>query len=451
VSSQSPERALADRARPTSAVDLSPPVAPNLPRRAVPGAKDVARNTFETLLFRGVSTPVALLLVVIQSRFLEPSGRGAFVLAVLGVTIFSRLLGQLGVAVTNRMADPATDLRTLVHRALALGVVLGGAASVIVFAIGARSDDLGPRIALLATLALVPNVLWQTVSGVLLGMARVRLWNYIQLLPPLLTVLGMGVFVVALDFEVEGAVGAWALANGLTAAFALVAAHRAWRPLGVPNVVDPVSRALARFAIAMGAVQVINLVSYRAELFVLRHYESLREVGIYSIAMQAAEAMWLVAGAIATAVTAPAVHESEERAAELVKGSARRALLLTGGVALVVGIAAPFLIPLLFGSDFSDAVVPLAVLLPGVVAYAPVTVLVVYLSVRRGRPRLSLLVSVVALIVTTAAAVALIPPFGTTGAALASAAGYLVGGALAWFLFLRLSREGSGATGRLHG
>jgi len=287
-------------------------------------------------------------------------------------------------------------------------------------------------------------VLWQTVSGVLLGLAWVRLWNYIQLLPPLLTVLGMAVFVVALDFGVEGAVGAWALANVLTAAFALVAAQRAWRPLGVPNVVDPVSRALARFAIAMGAVQVVNLVSYRAELFVLRQFGSLREVGIYSIAMQAAEAMWLVAGAIATAVTAPAVHESEERAAELVARSARRALLLTGGVALVVGIAAPFLIPLLFGSDFSDAVVPLAVLLPGVVAYAPVTVLVVYLSVRRGRPRLSLLVSVVAMVVTTVAALALIPPFGTTGAALASALGYVVGGALAWFLFLRLSRKGRG-------
>ena len=147
----------------------------------------------------------------------------------------------------------------------------------------------------------------------------------------------MAVFVVALDFEVEGAVGAWALANGLTAAFALVAAHRAWRPLGVPNVVDPVSRALARFAIAMGAVQVINLVSYRAELFVLRHYGSLREVGIYSIAMQAAEAMWLVAGAIATAVTAPAVHETEARAAQLIGGLRSARSSLTAVVAIVVG------------------------------------------------------------------------------------------------------------------
>lgn len=436
------DAALAARARPTSAVDMSPPVAPNLPRRDVPGAKAVARNTIETLLFRGASTPIALLLVVLQSRFLEPAGRGAFVVAVLGVTIFSRLLGQLGVAVVNRMAEPGVDLRRLFQRALALGVVLGAAGSGIVFAVGSATEDLTADVALLAALALVPNVLWQTVSGVLLGLARVRLWNYIQILPPVLTVVGMAVLVVVLDGGVAGAVGAWAAANAVTAVVALAAAHRAWRPADIPNVVDPVSRALARFAITMGAVQVVNLVSYRAELFILRRFESLADVGIYSIAMQAAEAMWLVAGALATAVTAPAVHETERRAAQLIARSGLRALLLTAGVAVVVAAAAPFLIPVLFGDDFSDSVEPLWVLLPGVVAYAPVTVLVVYLSVRRGRPRLSLAVSVVAMVVTTASAFAFIPSWGTTGAALASTLGYIAGGALAWIFFLRLVKGG---------
>jgi O-antigen/teichoic acid export membrane protein len=105
----------------------------------------------------------------------------------------------------------------------------------------------------------------------------------------------------------------------------------------------------------------------------------------------------------------------------------------------VVAIAAPFLVPLLFGEDFSDAVEPLWALLPGIVAYAPVTVLVVYLSVRRGRPRLSLAVSVAGLLVTTAAALAFIPLWGSTGAALASTLGYTAGGALAWLFFIRLA------------
>jgi O-antigen/teichoic acid export membrane protein len=68
-------------------------------------------------------------------------------------------------------------------------------------------------------------------------------------------------------------------------------------------------------------------------------------------------------------------------------------------------------------------------------------VLVVYLSVRRGQPRLSLAVSLTAMVVTTLAALLLIPAYGKTGAAAASALGYLAGAALAWLFFARLARR----------
>jgi O-antigen/teichoic acid export membrane protein len=79
-------------------------------------------------------------------------------------------------------------------------------------------------------------------------------------------------------------------------------------------------------------------------------------------------------------------------------------------------------------------------LLPGIVAYAPVTILVVYLSIRRARPRLSLFVSIVGLVVTTGMSVVLIPPYGASGAAVASAIGYAAGAA--WVCFVRLARTG---------
>ena len=154
--------------------------------------------------------------------------------------------------------------------------------------------------------------------------------------------------------------------------------------------------------------------------------------------------MWLIPAAIATAITGPAVHDDEADATRLVGRSAFKSLLYTGAVAAVVGVAAPFLIPLLFGEDFDGAAWPLAFLLPGVVLYAPVTVLVVYLSVRHSRPHLSLAVSVVAAVVTAALAFVLIPEHGVEGAAIASAAGYAVGAALAWILFRRVAQSSAG-------
>jgi O-antigen/teichoic acid export membrane protein len=184
----------------------------------------------------------------------------------------------------------------------------------------------------------------------------------------------------------------------------------------------------------------VNLVSYRTELFVLGHYEGATGVGVYSIAMQSVESIWLVAGAMATSITAPVLKETDTAAARLVGRQALKGLLYTAAVAVGVAAAAPFVIPLVFGDAYRKAALALALLVPGVVAYAPVSILVVYLSVRRGRPGLSLVVALVGLIVTAAAALALVPRFGGSGAAVASSVGYLGGAALTWVFFARLAR-----------
>jgi len=406
-------------------------------REEIPGARRVGRNTFETLLFRGLSTPVALVLVVIQSRFLDPAGRGRFVLVVLTVTILARLFGQLGVAVTTHARN--AELRPFVGRALALALVLGIAGIVAILAAGAMIDAFGLRLAAIAAPALVPNVVNACISGVLLGRARIRLWNYIQALPPLLTLIGMLIVVVGLGHGVDGAVAVWTAAYFATSAFALLAARDVWLPPTTPRVLDRHGRAILRLALVMGAVQIVNLIGYRIELFILDRYEGLAQVGIYSIAMQAAEAMWLVPAAVATAVTGPAVHDTPAGAARLIRNACGRGLLYTGGLAVAVGALAPLVIPLLFGDDFRGATRPLLLLLPGVVVYGPVSILVVYLSVRCGRPRLSLLVSVIGLVVTAAASFVFIPRYGASGAAGASAIGYAAGGLAAWISFVRVA------------
>lgn len=427
-----------------SSIDAGPPASPNLPPdpQETPGAKRVGKNTLEILLFRGLSTPIALLLVVIQSRFLAPEGRGAFVLVVLSVTLFSRLLGQLGVAVTNHMRedhfDEPAEVKPLVHRALLLGLALGLVGGSLVALWGYLTPAIGLTTAALAGAALVPNVIWQTKSGILLGQSRIRLWNYVQMASPLLTLIGMLILVVGLDGGVRAAVFAWALAHFATASLALLLARDLWSPLRATSIVDVRSRVLVRLALAMGAMQVVALFSYRVELYILERLEDLAAVGIYSIAMQAAESLWLIAAALATAVTAPVVHAREDEAVALIKKTALRSLLFTGLAALVVGALAPLVIPHVFGEDFSDAATPLLLLLPGVLLYAPVTVLVVYLSVRQSRPHLSLLVALTAMVVTLACAVPLISLWGAAGAALASTAGYAAGAALAVAFFIRL-------------
>jgi O-antigen/teichoic acid export membrane protein len=377
--------------------------------------------------------------VVVQSRLLEPVGRGEFVVVVLGATIVSRLLGQLGVAVTSFYRHSTLDLGALTRRSLGVGVLLALIGAAAMAAITAGSGQVGVKLALIGAAGIIPNVLWQTVSGVVLGQGRIRLWNVIQLFQPLLSLIGLVILVAVFDTGVAGALVGWALAHVVAAVFALAAIRDLWWPPSVPRLLDDASRTIVRLAVVMGAVQVVNLISYRAELFILGQEDGNAAVGVYSIALQAVESMWLIPAAIATAVTAPAVAASEDaEAATLVLRSSVRSLWLAALVAAVVGGLGPFLIPAVFGAEFDGAVRPLELLLPGVVLYAPVTVLVVYLSIRRARPWTSLAVAIVAMLVTVVAAVLLIPSHGAAGAAAASSIGYVAGGALAWAFFVAL-------------
>jgi O-antigen/teichoic acid export membrane protein len=444
IGSEVPATAL-DATTNESPTSAAPPVNPDLVRAPeIPGARRVGRNVVEILVFRGLSTPIALLLVVLHARFLEPEGRGTFVLAVLTVTIFSRILSQLGVAVVNRMTEDAFDepheVAGLVHRAFGLALLLGFAGSAAIVAIGSLTPAVGATTALVAAAGLVPNVVWQTGSGLLLGLARIRAWNYVQLASPTLALAGTALLVVGLGGGVRAALVAWTGGHVLTAAAALWLTRDTWHPLRLPVLADAATRLLLRLALAMGAVQVVALVTYRAELVVLERLEGVGAVGIYSISMQVAEALWLVGAAIATAITAPVVHHAEPEAVDLVRRSALRTVLLTAGIAGAVAVAAPLLLPTVLGDDFGDAVGPLWALLPGVVVYAPLQVLAVYLSVRHGRPRLPLAAAATAMAVTLATAVPAIAALGLPGAALASTAGYAAGALAAWVLFERTAR-----------
>ena len=251
-----------------AAASATPPVNPELVRaKQVPQARKTGANVVEILLFRGLSTPLALFLVVLQSRFLEAEGRGTFVLAVLTVSIFSRLLSQLGVAVANRMGhkewDEPHELHSLTQRAFGLAVVLGVAGGVLIVGIGALTPSVGAATAAVAAVGLVPNVTWQTASGILLGLGRIRAWNYVQLASPLLTVIGTLVLVVGLGGGVRAALAAWTCAHVVTALLALVLTRDIWRPFRFARLLDPVSQGLIRLALTMGALQVIALIGYR--------------------------------------------------------------------------------------------------------------------------------------------------------------------------------------------
>jgi O-antigen/teichoic acid export membrane protein len=425
--------------------ELTPPNAEPHPVKRLPGAQEVKRNTVEAMIFRGLSTPLAFGLTILQARALGPDGTGKYALAILTVTLFARVLSDLGNAATREVGDDGERLGPITALAIRLCIVfapIGILATLVltqgpVIYGGKRSVEI--ELALLAAAAIAPNIIRQTVAGVLVGLSRVRLWSYLQIAPGVLGFLFFLIFVIWLDWGVRGAILGWMLGHTLTAIAALYVTRSIWLPHVTARIPRSTTLNLLKLALAMGAVNVIIYINYRIEFAFIERLHSDRDVGYYRTATQVAESLWIVTTAIATASWASVMHEREDRAITLVVRSCLKGLLFMGIGAAGLAIFAPTVLPLVFGDRFEPSVSPLMWLIPGILAYGPVAVLSIFVSVRHRRPQLALIGPVLSIFVTGGLAYPLIKEYGVDGAAMAASAGYIVSAAASWIMFIRLS------------
>jgi O-antigen/teichoic acid export membrane protein len=183
---------------------------------------------------------------------------------------------------------------------------------------------------------------------------------------------------------------------------------------------------------------VVQFLNYRVDVFVVKFFSTTDAVGLYTLAVTLAQMIWLISQATATvlfpqiAAAQQAVHENAARTAR----AARLILWGSAGAALLMGVCAYPVIPLLYGEAFAGSIAPLIGLLPGITIFGAATVLASYLA-GVGKPRLNLYVALMGLFVTITLDLLLIPSLGTVGAAIASTASYSTSAVLTIWLFTR--------------
>jgi O-antigen/teichoic acid export membrane protein len=377
--------------------------------------------------FRLGAVPVGFGYSVLISRSLEPTGRGTLVLAILVTTMATTLFGSLGVAVTRRVSSATDD--TAGH-ALVQGLLLAicsGAALTVVLASSLRAwAPRGDTIDVIA-FGTTPLLVHQVVSGALLGTGRLRTWNVLQIGLQVGNLTFTTLFVLALGWGLRGAAFSWVTGNAAIAAVGLGFTRRQWTHAlsGTRNWRELLD--LYGYGLKIGLAGIISLINYRVELFLLEAWQGLRAVGIYSVAVSLAELLWLVSTAVATAALPNLLAAPTDAGAAAVAARvARLSVLLCGFLGLGLAIAAVPLVPWVFGNSFQGARWALLALLPGVLAFAPASILAHLLTVRLGSTRVPVVGAAISASITAVTAVILIPWLGMRGAAVASSLGYVV-------------------------
>ena len=185
---------------------------------------------------------------------------------------------------------------------------------------------------------------------------------------------------------------------------------------------------LARNVAAYGTRAELNSISLllngRLDFIIVTALVGPAALGIYAVASRAAELLRLPSLAI-NYVLYPAYARLGGAAAVVQARTAiRRTWWVPAALAVPVAVAAPVLLPLLYGPAFRAAIVPTWILLVGMAGGAVYGVLTAFLS-GIGRPGLTSIAQGAGLAVTVALDLTLIPHLGIIGASIASSLSYL--------------------------
>lgn len=411
------------------------------------GLRRITANVAGTLAARIVQTLAGLGLAILIARALGPSGNGLYAVAVLVPTTLATLL-QLGVGpgtiyhVGRGVVGPLHARATLLHVWGWVSTVGLAVAAGVAFAVPVT--EVVPAKLLWPGLLFFPVVLLQLLlANLLQAVEDFRGYNVAQLVPPLLTLVAAGFAVIVLDLGVVGAVWAFGVgqAGGLAVNWWFVRGHtRAGTAAQAP---PHYRRELLSYGWKAHASNVMSFLSYRADILLVTWLSGAAAAGLYVVAVQLAERLWLLSQTTSVVVFPRLAQlEGDERTRnELTPVVSRWVFAATLLGAAVLALVARPAIGLLFGREFLSATKALYILLPGVVALGVSRILANDIAAR-GRPEINMYLALGALVANIVANLILIPVWGIAGAAAATTISYSLNTAAKVVVQTRLADAG---------
>lgn len=430
-----------------------PRVTPRAPSEATPRRRRKGRGENSTVLRKTtagltanlVQLCAALVTALVLARNLGPELLGQYYL-LYTLTLTLSLFVSLGVEAANSVfVGRGEEHPGRVHTAsILLTGLLGGAAVLLAWAaypipilgLAGRVD----RFDFLLALLTVPFILYQNlVWSILIGTGHLVLMSRTKILVATLRLAG-DLTMVGLALGVRGLLASFLVCSALGAAALLGATLPVARPRRLDR--GRLLGRLAGFGVRSHLGTIAGQLHFRGDTFILNALHGTGAVGLYHVAVQAAELPVLFFGAIQNAVFARVSGSDREAATRMVSflvrfGCALWVLLVALGVTAV-----PPLMTWVLGPEYRTSGLAFAVLIGGTASIGISRLCAPYFLGQLQRPGLLSGMAWLNVAINLSLCLLLIPHFSVLGAATASLVSYTGGLALLLYMYSRLSGEG---------
>jgi O-antigen/teichoic acid export membrane protein len=378
--------------------------------------------------------------VLILARGLGPAGRGTVAFITVTALVVAHMAG-LGVGEATMVLSARHPARrpTLLANALAFFVSSGLVAATITF-LGLSLSGIGPSGVgtpelVILCLGIVSCAAGEAGFSFLIGVERLREFAFVTgfaswVYAGLVLVLWVGP-----GLTVAGAALAWTATEALRAAVLILLSSRG-TILGVPN-----RRLLGEeigFGLRLWVGSLSRFLNFRTDQVLMGFIATETALGFYAVAVNVSEVLLYLPSSAATALLPLIARTEPARRGQETLRAFRSVIFVTAAAVGAAALLGPVLLPIVFGDAFDESVIPFLWLLPGTFGFAASAVFSNAL-VGSSSPGLSSVGPMVSLLVGFALDLALIPPYGATGAAAAASVAFLVGGATALLTYRRVS------------
>jgi O-antigen/teichoic acid export membrane protein len=380
---------------------------------------------------------------IVLARGLGDAGLGTYSLFFLAVLVAGGTV-NLGVGLGNIffLNKGTYSYRVLLAGSLFVLAVTSALTWALVAAFGLIAEPhlfVSGRAFWLYAAALPAVVAYVLLTSFLHGSSRFLALSTVAVSQGFSGLLAAGGLYAAGALDVFSALAAWAgsflLADVLALAFVGV------RNVDLRGVLRPQWHVLGnqiRYGAQGQIANLAQLFNYRLDQFLVAAFVSRAAVGHYTVAVGLGESVWWISSAVAMVLLPRLTQMDSERAQEMTPVVSRNTVVVSVGAAAALMAAAPILIRVLFGSEFTPATTPLMLLMPGIIATSATRVLGSYLF-SQGRVIYNTYATFVALGVTLALDLILIPTLEVKGAAIASSIAYVASLAATLYWYRKVS------------
>jgi O-antigen/teichoic acid export membrane protein len=401
----------------------------------------LAKKSAGTFISQTITQLIQFFIGVMTARYLGPEGKGLIYVLIISLAM-ALTLGNLGLGQAsiyfigkNRKRLPATVSNLLI----ATGVI-----SLVLGAVGwlwlqYRRPDIYAQfplwvwtgMALLIPIYLLQSFFMQVLSAIL----RIYEINIVDLTRVATQLFLFVLFVIVMRQGINGAFLAYALSAFLAAgAFVSLVLYHG----GYPQRPDwQLFGSSLRFGTKAYLSDCLRMLTARLDVLLVASLASggIPAVGVYSVATSLAEILLSIPIAIRLSLFPMVAATNAAEANRLTSTACRHTMFITLVAALGFIVSGPFLIRSSYGEAFGGAATALLILLPGTMALSQSMLFCSALE-GRGRPGVSSLCRAASLPIIVMLDLLLIPPYGITGAAIASTCAYTAEFVLAGSIFI---------------